>query len=213
MSAEIIPAILVKGRKELLERITLVAPHVKTVQIDVMDGKFVPNTTVGIDELGDLPQSVSYEFHWMVENPWEWIVQTKGAAMHLVHVETLSSRDDWEKVISAAAKAGGKVGIVLNPDTYLDKIYPYAKEISQILIMSVRPGFSGQSYIREMEQKIHDARTAFPEMDIEVDGGIGPETIVGARKAGANKLVAASAIYAQPDAGKAIAELKKLVGE
>jgi len=208
---EIVPAILVKTRKELLERIEKVMPHVKTIQIDVMDGKFVPNETV--HDVFSLPNSnVIYEYHWMVEKPWEWIEKVKVPAIHLVHIETIGNPEEWELTKAAVNKHGGKLGIAVNPDTYLDKIYPIAKDISIILIMTVTPGFSGQTYMFGMAKKIYEARHAFPELDIEVDGGIGLETIPHAKEAGANKFAAASAIYAQPNISHAIAELKKMAG-
>lgn len=208
---EIIPAILVKTRKELIERIELVLPHVKTIQIDVMDNKFVPNTTVL--DVFDLPKgNVIYEYHWMVEKPWEWIKKVKNPAIHLVHVETIANSEEWEKTKEAVRAHDGRLGVAVNPDTYLDKIYPIAKDISTILIMTVKPGFSGQTYMYGMNKKIYEARHAFPEMDIEVDGGVGLETIPSAKEAGANKFAAASAIYAQQDILKAIKELKKTAG-
>jgi ribulose-phosphate 3-epimerase len=208
---EIIPAILVKTRKELLEKIEKVMPHVKTIQIDVMDGKFVPNITT--NEIFGLPNGkVIYEYHWMVEKPWEWIEKVKTKAIHLVHIETIGNSDGWELTKAAVKRHNGKLGVAVNPETYLDKIYPIAKDISMILVMTVKPGFSGQTYMYSMAKKIHEARHAFPELDIEVDGGIGLETIPHAKEAGANKFAAASAIYAQPDISKAIAELKKVAG-
>jgi ribulose-phosphate 3-epimerase len=212
MAIEIVPAILAKTRAELAEKISSVAPFVRTVQIDVMDGNFVPNTTVGLKDFRELPSSVKYEYHWMVERPWEWIAKTKNGALHIVHIETVNSKEEWELVKAAAAKSRAKLGLALNPDTYLNRIYPYVNEVSLILVMTVVPGFSGQGYIREMERKIIEARALFPELDIEVDGGVTAETLPGARAAGANRFAAASAIFAEKDRGKAVKKLLNIAG-
>ncbi|MBN1169996.1 ribulose-phosphate 3-epimerase [Candidatus Micrarchaeota archaeon] len=193
MRTEIIPAILVKKREELLHKINLVLPHVNIIQLDIMDNEFVPNKTVGPEELKSLPPA-NYEFHWMVLRPEEWIVQFPGPYMHLVHVETIT---DFDILTSAVEKAGGKLGLAINPDTPLEKILPYADKVEEILVMTVRPGFSGQKYMPEMEKKIERLRKLYPDMNIEVDGGINMETIVHAHKAGANYLAAASAIFKQ----------------
>jgi len=205
MEPEIIPAILVKEREELLRRISLVTPFVKRVQIDVMDGKFVPNKTIGIAELEDLPEA-NYEFHWMVEDPINWIKKTPGNHLHLVHIETI---DSFDEVANAAKQAGGTLGIAINPETALEKILPLISKINEVLVMTVHPGFSGQKYIPETEEKIKHLREAYPLLDIEVDGGINLETIGCAYSAGANLLVAASAIFSHEDIESAIETLRK----
>jgi len=205
MEPEIIPAILVKERGELLRRISLVKDFVKTVQIDVMDGVFVPNKTVGIEDLKGLPRTM-YEFHWMVRDPINWIEQTPGNHMHLVHIEAVPS---FEDVKAAVKKSGGKLGLALNPETPLEKLLPFVPEVEEVLVMTVHPGFSGQKYIPEMEDKIRALRKLHPSLDIEVDGGIGPDTIGRAYAAGANLLAAASSIFSSEDIEENIENLRK----
>lgn len=205
MEPEIVPAILVKERGELLRRILLVKDFVRTIQIDVMDGEFVPNKTVGIEDLKNLPEA-RYEFHWMVKEPARWVEQMPGSHMHLVHIEAVTS---FEEVKQAVKKAGGRLGIALNPETPLEKVLPYISEIGMVLVMTVRPGFSGQKYIQEMEGKIKRLRELHPSLDIEVDGGIGPATIGRAYAAGANLLAAASAIFASEDIKTSIEHLRE----
>lgn len=205
MEPEIIPAILVKERGELLRRILLVRDFVKTVQIDVMDGEFVPNKTIGIKDLKDLPEA-KYEFHWMVKDPASWVGQMPGGHMHLVHIEAIAS---FEEVKQAVKKAGGRLGVALNPETPLEKVLPYINEIEMVLVMTVHPGFSGQKYIQEMEGKIKRLREQHPSLDIEVDGGIDPATIGRAYAAGANLLAAASAIFSSGDIKASIENLRK----
>jgi len=205
MEPEIIPAILVTEREELLKRISLVKDFVKTIQIDVMDNVFVPNKTVGLAELKQLPEA-SYEFHWMVKDPVKWIEQTPGDHMHLVHVETISSIEEVKKAVE---KAGGRLGLALNPETPLEKLLPLVPEAEEVLVMTVHPGFSGQKYIQEMEIKIKTLREKYPRLDIEVDGGLNKETIARAYAAGANLLAVASALFSADDIRKAVEELRK----
>lgn len=188
---EFIPAILVKTRSELLEKINLVKKHVSIIQLDIMDGKFVPNITIGLEELKDLPNG-NYEFHWMVFEPEKWIKEIKGPHMHLVHIETVTNFNVIKKTVQ---KSGGHLGLALNPDTQIEKILPYIDQVEEILVMTVVPGFSGQKYIHQMETKIKDLRKQFPELIIEVDGGINPETAKRAYNSGANYIAAASAIF------------------
>lgn len=205
MEPVIIPAILVKTREELLHRINLVRGHVREIQLDIMDGVFVPNKTVGLEDLHGLPEA-KYEFHWMVANPAEWISQTPGPHMHLVHVETIDSPDAVE---TAVKTAGGRLGFAINPDTPLEKLLPLVPKAERVLVMTVRPGFSGQKYIYEMEHKVRTLRRMFPSLDIEVDGGVNNETIPHAYSNGANLLAAASAIFDSGDIEGAISQLKK----
>lgn len=206
MEPEIIPAILVKRKEDLLERISRVKGKVKSVHIDVMDNAFVPNKTVGPDDFEGLPEGVSYEFHWMVKQPEKWIEKVKGKHLHVVHIEAV---ENWQAIKEACKKVGGKLGIAISPATSLTKLEPVIKDVSMILVMSVTPGFDGQKYIQQVEGRIRELRQRYPKMEIEVDGGIGPATAGRAHSAGADKLAAASAIYAQPDAGKAIEEIRK----
>ena len=205
MKPEVVPAILVKTRDDLIRRIAQVRGLVREIQIDVMDGKFVPNTTVGIDDLKALPEA-HYEFHWMVREPERWIAQVPGPHMHLVHIETVES---FEAVERAVKESGGKLGIAINPETSLELALRLVPKAERVLIMTVHPGFSGQSYIKDMCGKIKQLRKLYPKLDIEVDGGINNETAAHAYSCGANILAAASAIFAAEDTKKAIAGLIK----
>lgn len=211
---EIIAAVLVKTRSDLIKHIELVKPYLKTIQIDIMDDVFVPNKTIGLGELKDLPEGINYEFHWMVQHPENWINDFLGARkgkhsyLHLVHVE---AKMDFEKVKEIVASAGDKLGIAFNPETSVEKVFNYERQVSQILAMTVHPGFSGQSYISDVEENIRLLRERNPNLNIEVDGGINLTTIKRAAAAGANKLCAASAIFNAKDVGNAIMQLKNAV--
>lgn len=211
MEPEVIPAVLVKSRDELIGRVALVRGLVKEIQIDVMDGVFVPNKTVGIEDLLALPGldgSVHYEFHWMVKDPERWVSRIHGPHMHLVHVETLTG-SSFVRISEAVRRSGGRIGIALNPETPLERILPLVPKVERVLVMTVRPGFSGQTYIYEMEHKVRTLRSLYPALDIEVDGGVNDETAPHAYANGANLLAAASAVFAHDDIKGAIRSLKE----
>ena len=202
MNVDVIPAILVKSREELIAHIEKVKPSVTTVHIDIMDNNFVPNDTVGIESLTNLPSGISYEFHWMVKDPENWISKIPGEHMHLVHVETIS---DWD-IIKKARVSGSKLGLAINPPTPIEKLLPFIhdNEVQKVLVMTVNPGFSGQKYITDVESKLRTLRAKFPELEIEVDGGINPETSERASAAGANILAASSSIFKAENIPKAV---------
>ncbi|HID45703.1 MAG TPA: ribulose-phosphate 3-epimerase [Chromatiaceae bacterium] len=206
MKPEIIPAILVQLREDLFDRIRKVKPYVDTVQIDIMDGMFVPNNTIGVKHLRGLPEGVKYELHWMVLNPERWIEKVHGDYLHIVHVETIDSLDDVQKIVK---KNGGRLGIAINPGTQFEKVLPYLKKVDYVLVMTVNPGFSGQKYIKGMEERVREIRKKFKDIDIEVDGGLDKKTAYSAAAAGANKIVAASSIFKAFSIGKAVKELQE----
>ncbi len=210
LGLEIIPAILAKTKEELLDKIAKVRPYATSVQIDVMDGKFVNNKTIGLAEIKTLPSGVNYEFHWMVNDPDVWISSVPGNHLHIVHIEAVKT---WNWIERALKKSGGRIGIAINPDTDIDKLFRYLVNVERVLVMTVRPGFSAQSYVPEAEAKIKILREKLPQMDIEVDGGINKATIVRARRAGANKFAIASAIFSYDSVGEAIRELKQTLEE
>jgi ribulose-phosphate 3-epimerase len=208
MEPVVIPAILAKSKEELLLRIAQVSELVKEIQLDIMDGEFVPNKTIGIADLVAVPalKNVKYEFHWMVKDPENWIARMPGPHLHLIHIETIHS---FASVELAVKKAGGRLGLAINPETPLEKLLPLVPKAQRILVMTVHPGFSGQKYLVAMEKRIMQIRKQFPSVDIEVDGGVNLETAPGACAAGANVLAAASAIFAAADIKTAISDLKK----
>lgn len=202
---EIVPAILAKTREEFAGKIALVAPYVKRVQIDIMDGRFVPNKTLSVEDFPPLPGNLLVEYHLMVENPLEYVKKIgKAGAIYELHLESLK---DALGAIASVKKLGGRVALAISPDTPAEEVLPYLSEIEHVLVMTVYPGFSGQSYLARMEGKMRTLSEAGAV--VEVDGGIGIGTARAAAKAGATLLGAASGIFAKPDMGRAIEELKK----
>ncbi len=208
MSIEILPAILVKTREEMIKRIQIVSPYVKAVHVDMMDGVFVPNTTLKAQDCIPLPIGVEYEFHWMVSQPLPEIVKVGGGHRHILHVEVLNKQPGlWERVKDYVKNNRGQIGIAINPSTTLDECADYLKECDWVIMMGVQPGFSGQTYMPSIEEKITKLRNQHPALPIEVDGGITLETGKRAVDAGANVLAAASTIFKSEDVGDMIKKL------
>ena len=201
---EIVPAILVKDKADFAAKIASVAPHVKRVQIDIMDGKFVPNTTLAVEEFPPIPPKLLMEYHLMVQNPLDYVKRIgKKGALYELHIESLA---DPSVAISEVKKMGGRVALAISPDTPISAVAPYLSQVEHILVMTVYPGFSGQKYLPAMEEKMR----ALVKMGavVEVDGGVGLGSARTAAAAGATLLGVASAIFAQPDVARAIREIK-----
>lgn len=209
MAVEIVPAILVKDAADFSKKIAAVAPYVKRVQIDIMDGKFVPNKTLQPEEFPEIPEKLLVEYHLMVENPLAYVKRVgKKGTIYELHVESLR---DVGAAIAEVKKMGGRVALAISPDTPPQAVAPYLPQIEFVLVMTVYPGFSGQKYIAKMEEKMRWLSSR--GVVVEVDGGLDVGTVRSAVKAGATLIGVASGIFAKPDAGKAIEELKRDAGD
>ncbi|UCZ51780.1 ribulose-phosphate 3-epimerase [Bacillus shivajii] len=183
------------------------------IHVDVMDGHFVPNITIGplivdaIRPVTDLPLDV----HLMIENPDQYIPQfaKAGADIISVHAEACAH---LHRTVHLIKEQGVKAGVVINPATPVDSIKPIIEDVELVLLMTVNPGFGGQSFIHSVLPKISEVRELVnqtgKEIDIEVDGGVNEETAKLCVEAGANVLVAGSAVYNQPDRQKAIESIR-----
>lgn len=213
----IVPSVLPADFSRLGEEcIALEKAGVDRIQWDVMDGQFVPNLTFGPDVIASVRDQVTvpFEAHLMVNTP-ELMLQPyvdAGCELLIIHAE---STVHLHRTLGAVAEAGARAAVALNPSTPIDAVAHVLDLVEMVLIMTVNPGWGGQAYIASMEPKITALRalidTQGHDVDIEVDGGIGPATISGAAAAGANVLVAGSALYQDP-AGleHAVTELRGL---
>ncbi|HST03897.1 MAG TPA: ribulose-phosphate 3-epimerase [Chloroflexia bacterium] len=217
---EIVPSILSADFSRLGEQVRdAVQAGAGRIQVDVMDGHFVPNITVGplIVEAIRPHCTVPIEAHLMIEQPELYIPQfaKAGADYIIVHVEACVH---LHRVVQQIHGEGKLAGVAINPATplvALEEILPYA---DMILVMTVNPGFGGQEFIPTMLAKIRRLKAMMEEhhvdLDIEVDGGIHEATIADAVAAGANLLVAGSAVYGAPDGvSAAISRLRAAIGQ
>jgi len=208
LKKNIIPAIIAKNQDELEERIKKVADIVDIIQLDFMDGRFVPNNSIDFDF--KLPKTkCKFESHLMINDPEYWIENNASKVdTILVHYESIK---DPMAIICQVKDKNKKVGFVLNPETPISKIENYLNNLDQVLIMTVNPGFYGSPFLPEMLEKITDLRNIKPELNIEVDGGIVPDTIGLVNRAGANMFVSGSYIVKSKNVEESIINLKKLI--
>jgi len=187
---------------------------VDLIQFDVMDGRFVPNLTFGPDVIASLRPHVSvpFEAHLMVEEPDLLAARyvEAGCERLIVHTEACPH---LHRTLGNIAELGAKAAVAVNPATPVSAFAHVLDLVDLVLVMTVNPGFGGQSYIATMEPKIAETRRLVVEggydVDVEVDGGIGPSTVGAAAAAGANVLVAGSALYRDPEGlGHAVADLR-----
>lgn len=196
---QIAPSILSADFASLGDAVRSVEEQASWIHADIMDGHFVPTLTMGPLTVKALAAvtDVPIECHLMVTNSWDLIEQfvQAGATRCTVHVEAGRVRE----MIERARYLGIGVGVALSPDTPASEILPYLELVDVVLIMTVHPGFGGQKFMPEVLPKIREIYericNASLDVDIEVDGGIGHETVVQAVSAGANVLVAGSAIF------------------
>jgi ribulose-phosphate 3-epimerase len=197
---QIVPSVLPADFSRLGEECeALEAAGVDRIQWDVMDGVFVPNLTFGPDVVKACRRwcRVPFEAHLMVSDPdlllAQWV--DAGCDTLIVHAESVVH---LHRTLGRVRELGAKAGVALNPSTPASAVTSVLDLCDMVLVMTVNPGFGGQAYISTMEPKIRELRAVYGG-DIEVDGGIGPDTIAGAAAAGANWLVAGSALYRDAD--------------
>ena len=182
------------------------------LHVDVMDGNFVPNITIGPMVIAALRKSVRIpiEAHLMICNPDRYVKSfaSAGSDIITVHVESC----DLGRLIPMIKSLGVKVGVSLNPDTPLSSIEPMLDNIDMVLVMSVNPGFSGQKFMSSVLPKIKRLRSIYNK-DIEVDGGINLLTAKDVVLAGANMLVAGTYVFGSKDMGEAIKSLRNVAIE
>jgi ribulose-phosphate 3-epimerase len=214
---EIIPSVLPADYARLGEECAaLEEAGVDRIQFDIMDGRFVPNLTFGPDIVAAVRShtTVPFEAHLMVEEPgWMYgAFVDAGCELIIVHAEAVGH---LHRALGQVRDAGARAAVALNPATPVEAVDWVLDLVDMVLVMTVNPGFGGQSYIATMEPKVAALRQRILDrgldVDIEVDGGISPTTISGAAAAGANCLVAGSSLYRDPKGlAHAVSELRAL---
>lgn len=209
------PSILSADFARLLEDVKKVEKAgCEYLHIDVMDGHFVPNITLGPGIVKSLRKDVDMVFdaHLMIENPDNYIKQFVDAGCDIIVVHQEACRH-LHRTIQNIKSHGIKAGVALNPATPIDTIKYVLQDVDMVLLMSVNPGFGGQSYIPVVTEKIKELKALIDEMgleiDIEVDGGVKPSNISEVVNAGANVIVAGSAIFGADDIDEAVKSLRE----
>lgn len=201
--AGILPAILAHDEGEFLKKVDRVRALGAPLHVDVMDGVFVKNTTwAPPDRLRHLLDGIPFEVHLMVANPEHavpiWLAS--GAMRVIFHVEATTKES---LICRATAEDCEKLAVAINPDTPVSRITPLLETFRQVMVMGVTPGWSGQAFQEIALEKIRMLRSLRPSLSIEVDGGVKPGNVAAVVAAGADLIVAGSALTDHPDPAEA----------
>jgi ribulose-phosphate 3-epimerase len=208
----IAPSILSADFARLGDAVNAIEPEADLLHVDVMDGHFVPNLTIGPPVVASLDAvtDLFLDCHLMMTDPADFLepFRDAGADGCSVHVEV----GNTATLIAQMRDLGLATGLVANPDTPFDVFAPFLADVDLMLLMTVFPGFAGQSFITEVMPKVAETRRELDRLEspaaLQVDGGIGPDTIGIAAAAGADTFVAGSAIFGAPDPQRAARSLR-----
>lgn len=197
MKSHIIPAILTNSLSELTEKVRVCEQFASAVHIDIADSQLVANTTVSLTDALTVKTGLPREFHLMVVNP-SMIFNQSFAALDrvIIHVEALTNAAmiaDWRNQL------GERLVLAINPSTSLTAWLTPFKLVDRVVVMGVEPGFQGAPFIPETITRVRELRLVCPDLEITVDGGVGPQTIEPLIAAGANRLIVGSAIWQTAD--------------
>ena len=208
MDMKISPSILASDYANLESELKKIESS-DLIHIDVMDGHFVPNISIGAPVVAAAKRvcNVPFDVHLMITDPLDYVEDFAKAGADIIcfHAE---SNSDIEKTVNKIIELGKKPALAIKPGTDIDIVLPYLDKLAMVLVMTVEPGFGGQSFMESTMPKIEALRKINPHIDIEVDGGVNAETVKIAAKAGANVFVAGSAVFKSENPAQTIARLR-----
>ncbi len=180
------------------------------IHLDVMDGHFVPNISIGAPVIAAMKKvcSIPFDVHLMISDPYFYCDDFIKAGADIISFHT-ECDSDIGATIDKITAGGCKAALAVKPNTPIEEVYPYLDRLSMVLVMTVEPGFGGQSFMEGTMPKIKKLREKCPDIDIQVDGGINTETVKIAGAAGANVFVAGSAVFKSENPADTINLLKK----
>jgi ribulose-phosphate 3-epimerase len=207
MRSLVIPAIIANEQSQIDKMLEKVKGKAERIMVDVMDDKFVPNTSLDFDF--KLPTGFEYEAHLMIRNPLDWVRENGDKVdIVIIHVETLK---DVGEAVESVKKHGKKVILAFRPETSVDTIQDHIKEIDGVLIMTADPGHYCEVFLSDTLDKIKRVREFDKNIPIEVDGCMDPENVKLASSAGANLFATGSYIFKSNDVDKALKELQDAI--
>ena len=179
------------------------------IHLDVMDGHFVPNITFGAPVVASVRKFTDrpFDVHLMIDEPLRYVPDFLKAGADIIsfHIE---AKSDTAQTIAAIRNGGAKAAIAVKPGTPVETVFPYLDDLYMVLVMTVEPGFGGQSFMADMMAKVQALKAKKPELLVQVDGGIQPKTVRVAAQAGVDVSVAGTSVFRAENARAAIAELK-----
>ena len=210
--SQVIPAILTDDPKALETMVRQAETFTTYIQLDIMDGQFVPSRSITWKHLANLPMKLSWEAHLMVKHPEDYVegFWQAGAKKIVFHYEAIPSP---REVISLVRNLGLGVGLAVNPETPVSDILTLAGEVDSVLFLSVYPGFYGAKFIPEVLDKVMEFRSAYPGVEIGIDGGVKEGNITQIAQAGVDVIYVGSAIFLQPQPGESFRRLLALAQE
>lgn len=208
----VVPAILTEDPEALKTMICQAEGFTSYVQVDIMDGRFVPSRSITCEHLAALNITLGWEAHLMAESPQNYLegFRQAGAKKVIFHYEATSSP---REVITQARQLGLAVGLALNPETQLSAISSLVSEVDSVLFLTVHPGFYGSQFMPEVLEKLVEFRNSHPGVETGVDGGIKEGNISEVARAGADTIYVGSAIFLQPEPGDSFRHLLALARE
>ncbi len=200
-----------KNWEEIEQRLSRIKPFAKSVHIDVLDGKFAPNTTFSdASKFSEFTKETLFEVHLMVENPLQYLKEWADAGFRRFIGQIEKMPDPIEFV--AQGQLLGEVGLAIDGQTGLDVLDNInLNDLDCLLIMTINAGFSGQEFQPERLDKVREIKERYPYLTIEVDGGINETTIIEAKKAGASRFVTTSTLYEADDISEEFNKLTSLI--
>jgi len=207
------PSVLNADLSRLAEEVARIAPVSDMVHLDVMDNHFVPNLTFGLPVIEEVLKdpAIRSDCHLMIDDPDRWAPEYARAGAYSVTFHIEAARDP-ATLCSVLRQEGARAGVAVKPGTALEEIDRLGDLVDMILVMTVEPGFGGQSFMTDMLDKVQRARKiadrAEGDVWIQVDGGVGPETIEMCAQAGANVFVAGSAVFRSDDPAEMVERLR-----
>ena len=210
----IAPSILAADFSHLGDDIQKIEEDADFLHLDVMDGHYVPNISFGVPVISSirLKSKLAFDVHLMIENPEKYIASFAEAGADLITFHLEATREP-EQLCQKIYDLGKKPGISIHPDTPIEAVYPYLSSVELVLVMTVRPGFGGQSFMEEAPGRISQIRNELDRISsqalLSVDGGIGEKTAQIAISSGANMLVAGSSVFGASSPAAAIRQIRQ----